>query len=107
MKHVAVILSLALLLCALPVAAKSQLERMDERPVSVRMESVENERAVIGCRDGIIYITAMAPVEVRVFNILGQLITSSSLRPGSYRLAIEAHGIYIVKIGSATRRVVI
>lgn len=36
-------------------------------------------------------------VEVRIFTILGKLISSQNLEPGVYEYKLDAHGIYIIK----------
>ena len=45
--------------------------------------------------------------KVEVFTILGRLLSSETLHPGSYEFQVEAHGIYIVKIGDLTCKVAI
>ena len=57
--------------------------------------------------DGYIYITASSAVQVKVFTILGQLISQDTLPAGTLRLRISARGIYLLKLGSATLRVTI
>ncbi|MDE6854697.1 MAG: hypothetical protein K2J38_06530 [Muribaculaceae bacterium] len=56
-------------------------------------------------RDGYIYITVSAPVKVEVFTILGQLVTSRTIAPGTVRLRLGTGGIYIIKGAGTTRRV--
>lgn len=56
-------------------------------------------------RDGYIYITVTAPVKVEVFTILGQLVTSRTIAPGTVRLRLGTGGIYIIKGAGTTRRV--
>lgn len=57
--------------------------------------------------DGYIYIIGNTPVQVKVFTILGQLISQDTLQPGIHRLRINARGIYLLKLGPATLRVTI
>lgn len=56
-----------------------------------------NNRAII--------ITTNHHVEVRVFTILGQLVSQSELPPGTSMLNINSRGVYIVKIGNITQKV--
>lgn len=54
---------------------------------------------------GYIYITLRQPSRVRLFTILGQLISSADLPAGTHRLRLTTRGIYLVKAGSVTRRI--
>lgn len=56
-------------------------------------------------RDGYLYLTIERDAPVKVFTILGQLVTSQQLGAGRWRLPLKARGIYILKIGPVTRRV--
>lgn len=67
----------------------------------------EDSAADIAVRDSNIYVSASRQVNVKVFTILGQLISQATLPAGTHRLHINAKGIYILKIGATTRRVTI
>ena len=56
-------------------------------------------------RDGYLYLTIERDAPVKVFTILGQLVTSQQLGAGRWRLSLKVRGIYILKIGPVTRRV--
>lgn len=56
-------------------------------------------------RDGYLYLSIERDAPVKVFTILGQLVTSQQLGAGRWRLPLKARGIYILKIGPVTRRV--
>lgn len=78
------------------------------RTVVPGMERVDSEAAVdIAVRDNYVYVSCSRPVTVKVFTILGQLISQETLQPGIRRLRISAKGIYILKIGGITRRITI
>lgn len=70
-----------------------------------RDEIEQRDNIDIVNRDGIIYITVEQPVKVEIYSILGQLITSRTLKPGTVRLTIRQRGVYILKAGSITRRI--
>lgn len=55
--------------------------------------------------DGKVTIVVERSVTVRVFSILGQLITQKQLAPGRHRLTLATKGIYILKAGADTRRI--
>lgn len=62
---------------------------------------------IVTVRDSSIYVMCPRSVNVKVFTILGQLICQETLPAGVHRLQMSAKGIYILKIGTATRRVTI
>ena len=81
-----------------------------DTPVSVLTQieqRVEDNGVDMAVSDGYIYIGTSRPVTVKVFTILGQLISQESLTAGTHRLRMTARGVYILKIGPATRRVTI
>ena len=56
-------------------------------------------------KDGIITIRTKRRIQVRVFTILGQLVSLATLNPGTSELRIGSRGIYFVKIGNITQKV--
>ena len=56
-------------------------------------------------KDGVITIRTQRRVTVRVFTILGQLVSQSTLNVGSYELKVGLRGVFIVKIGNITQKV--
>ncbi len=76
-------------------------------PVSQEIEMINTEQSRLGSASGCIYITVDQRIEVKVFTILGQMVITQTLEPGTYRLPISSRGIYIVKIGSSTHRIII
>ena len=46
-------------------------------------------------------------IQVRVFTILGQIVSQGEVAPGSSILNINSRGIYIVKIDNITQKVVL
>lgn len=80
----------------------------EEVPTSqAALERVEAEGIEIHTRDGYVYITTVRPSTVKIFSILGQLISQENISAGTHRLHIESRGIYILKVGSVTRRITI
>ncbi|MCM1521627.1 MAG: hypothetical protein NC039_03115 [Muribaculaceae bacterium] len=59
----------------------------------------------VSVRDGYIYVRTYTKETVKVFTILGQLISSETLPAGTHRLRMTAKGIFILKTETATRRV--
>lgn len=101
----------AALVCAVPdvlsagkapvweVVALVDVNESDRTDLSGR-ENVEIEN-----REGILYIAVNKPVKIEIYSILGQLITSKSVKPGTVRLTLNQRGVYILKAGSTTRRI--
>ncbi len=68
-------------------------------------ERIDSDGIDISVREGYIYISTSRSLTVKVFTILGQLISQENLTPGTHRLRIASRGIYILKAGSSTRRI--
>lgn len=56
-------------------------------------------------RSGTIIIRTQRSVQVKVFTILGQLVSQATLQPGTSELKLNSRGIYLVKVGSITQKV--
>lgn len=70
-------------------------------------EADSMEAVDVRVSDGYVYICVLQPTPVKVFTILGQLVTKQNLEAGVWRLPLSARGIYILKVGSQTRRITI
>ncbi|MBD5265956.1 MAG: T9SS type A sorting domain-containing protein [Duncaniella sp.] len=71
-------------------------------------QRAEQEGIDVAVNDSAIYVASQHQVSVKVFTILGQLISQETLPAGTHRLQMSAKGIYILKIGTnITRRVTI
>ncbi len=57
-------------------------------------------------RSGAIIIKTQRAIQVKVFTILGQLVSQATLNPGTSELRLN-RGIYMVKIGNITQKVAI
>lgn len=56
---------------------------------------------------GSIIIRTDKKVDVRVFTILGQLVSQATLNPGTSELKMKSRGIYIIKIDNITQKIAI
>ncbi|MDE6297590.1 MAG: T9SS type A sorting domain-containing protein [Muribaculaceae bacterium] len=54
-----------------------------------------------------IIVTSNHSVQIKIFTILGRLVSSDSLPPGTNQLTLPAHGVYLVKIGNLTCKVAV
>ena len=106
MNRILALMIVILAAMALPLAAADNRVPLWET-VEVREEasSSENEPIEITTRERQIYITTGQTVEVRVYSILGQLITKRKISPGTVRLTLGIRGIYILKTDTTTRRI--
>ena len=56
-------------------------------------------------KDGNIVVKLPHKAQVKVFTILGQLVSQAELNAGTSMLKVNSRGIYIVKVGSVTKKV--
>lgn len=54
---------------------------------------------------GVIIVSAARPVQIKVYTILGQLVSRENLPAGTHQLAVQAHGVYIIKTADLTCKV--
>lgn len=52
-----------------------------------------------------IIITSAHQIQVKVYTILGQVVSNETVAAGTSQLNIGSHGVYIVKIGTLTCKV--
>ena len=58
-------------------------------------------------RNGTITIVTPKRITVRVYTILGQMVSQATLQPGTSELRLGSRGIYLVRIGNMTQKVAI
>ena len=76
-------------------------ERADAKSV---MRDTEIE---IKSASGVIIVNANHPVQVKIFTILGRLVSSETVSAGRSQFQVPAHGVYIVKVGDLTCKVAV
>lgn len=106
MRRLLIVLMVCAAALAAPLAegAAPRWENMERAQWSERLDADGLDVAVA---DGVVYLTLASRSHVKVFTILGQLISQETLAPGTHRMRLGARGIYIIKVGEATRRVTI
>ena len=57
--------------------------------------------------NGTITIVTPKRITVRVYTILGQMVSQATLQPGTSELRLGSRGIYLVRIGNLTQKVAI
>lgn len=71
-------------------------------------KSVVKESDVeISVNGAAIIVSAASPVQIKVFTILGRVVSETNLPAGASRLLLPAHGVYIVKAGQYTCKVAV
>ena len=74
-------------------------ERHDARVV------VKDSDTEIRAARGVIIVTSSRPVQIKVYSILGQLVSRENLPAGTSQLNVPSHGVYIIKTGDLTCKV--
>lgn len=71
------------------------------------LNSVAHDNDVeIRVSPGHVVVVASQPVQIKVFTILGQVVSNEGLPAGISRLPLS-HGVYIVKVGDLTCKIAV
>ena len=71
------------------------------------LNSVAHDNDVeIRVAPGHVVVVASQSVQIKVFTILGQVVSSETLPAGTSRLQLS-HGVYIVKVGDLTCKIAV
>ncbi len=71
------------------------------------LNSVAHDNDVeIRVSPGHVVVVAAQPVQIKVFTILGQVVSNETLPVGTSRLPLS-HGVYIVKVGDLTCKIAV
>ena len=106
MRRWLILVAALLLSFSMDIAARSwDIARIDAVP-EARVAGRQTDIEVRSGR-GVIYIATNRPVQVKIYSILGHLVAQSSLQSGNYRLTLNNHGVYLIKIGDLTCKVAI
>lgn len=66
-----------------------------------------DEEASATVVDGYVYVAVRQTMQVKLFTILGQPLVQETLHPGIYRFRLPSRGIYLLKLGATTRRLIL
>ena len=102
-----IIFILVLLFSSAAGIAAGEILPQDDGNHNYGREYIENEDIEINVKDGVVTVTTSKTVTIKIFTILGQMITSETIKPGTKKIHIESRGVYILKAGSITRRITI
>ena len=109
MKRLLVILALVLTLGLENVALAEVQWRETNREVQGKTwnDPRSSDGIEIYGRNGIITIVTPKRINVKVYTILGQMVSQATLQAGTSELRLGSRGIYLVRIGSLTQKVAI
>lgn len=100
------ILLLAIALAAPTATASNKWEALKTERTDAKTVVKETELEIKTASSTII-VTSNHSVQIKIFTILGRLVNSETLPPGTSQLSLPAHGVYLVKIGNLTCKVAI
>lgn len=107
LRHLAPALLLAVAAMAPATAAAPPVQTARWETVETVIAELSDESLDVTVREQFIYVFSPRSVNVKLFTILGQLVSQSTLPAGTSRLKVNARGIYILKAGTTTRRITI
>ena len=100
------VLMLATLNFASEIVALTQWrEASNDAAVQNTEARIATEGIEIYSKDGHIVVHLPHKAQVKVFTILGQLVSQAELNAGTSMLKMNSRGIYIVKVGNITQKV--
>lgn len=85
-------------------AAQLKWETLKTERTDVKTVVKDNDTEIKASR-GVIVIHTNRPLQVKVYSILGQLVSKETLPTGQSQLPISAHGVYIIKTPDLTCKV--
>ena len=97
-----------LLLCQTPICAAGAGGWESVKSEVTEANSIVKEQELeIMTAPATIIVRSSQPVQIKVFTILGRLVSSETLPAGVSQLSVGAHGVYIIKVGELTCKVAI
>ena len=107
-RHLRVFMAMAAV-CAVALAPSLAIAKGWEAvraDVSGLNSVAHDEEVEIRVSPGHVVVVASQPVQIKVFTILGQVVSSETLPAGVSRLPLS-HGVYIVKVGDLTCKIAV
>ncbi|MBE6318402.1 MAG: T9SS type A sorting domain-containing protein [Bacteroidales bacterium] len=97
------ILTIVVATCCMANATSS----WEHTVASAKMERLDVAQPEIRVSEGYVYVSTSRTITVKVFSILGQLISQETIQPGISRFRLPSRGVYILKVGDITKRITI
>lgn len=106
-RHISALVIAASLLAMVPCGYAKGWETIRTEQAADARVVVKDTEIEIRASRGMIIITTSRPVQVKIYTILGQIVAQDSLQAGTFRLPVNTHGVYLVKIGEITCKVAV
>ena len=105
-RNLRIILSIFLLtagitMCAPAYAAQGKWEQIKSERTDTKSIAKDSDSEIRIAR-GVVVVTTTKQVQVKIYTILGQIVSRETLPPGTSQISIYPHGVYIIKIGDLT-----
>lgn len=100
------LLLLATIAAAAPQAEAKGWEQVKTERTDAKTVMRETE-IEIKAASGVLLVATNHQVQIKVFTILGRLVSSETIPAGKSQLTLPAHGVYIVKVGDLTCKVAV
>lgn len=106
-RYMAVLLMVCFFAVQLPMYAQPKgweqvrSERSESKKVAM------DQDVVVKVASNVVIITSTRSVQVKIFTILGRVVSSETLPAGTYQFQLPSHGIYMVKVGDITCKVAV
>ena len=101
-----IVLAVLLLAIILPVSSFAKGWEPVRTDVSGLNSVAHDSDVEIRVSPGHVVVVASQPVQIKVFTILGQVVSNETLPVGTSRLPLS-HGVYIVKVGDLTCKIAV
>lgn len=106
MRKLLVILAMIMAFAApVDMSARAQWREVSQAQGRSLTDPRQTDGIEIFQRSGTITIRTQRPIQVKVFTILGQLVSQANLPAGTSELKLNTRGIFLVKIGNITQKV--
>lgn len=102
--RILVAVSLLLTAGSATLCAKGWESVKSERTSTTRVVAKDTEMEVRSGK-GLIVVSTSKPVTIKVYSILGQLVSQETLPAGTSYYSVNSHGVFIVKVGNLTCKV--
>ena len=80
----------------------------EAKSVSENFKAISSQHDIeVFSAPNVIMIKVNKPSQVRLFTILGKLLSEQHLEPGVYQYRVETHGIYLIKTDDSSCKIAI
>lgn len=87
-------------------AVRKGWESVKNEPADTRSVVKEHE-VEIRSASGLLVVNTNRPIQIKVFTILGRMVSNETLQPGTSQLTLPAHGVYVVQAGDLTCKIAV